>query len=125
MGGYPICYIQNKKHFGTVQELFIKNLSPHALKTLGSLAGTLKRRHRGCRVRVGMVLLQSHIDVIFQIELSLGVIRLGLEVHYQVVLDGKDGVNGKMWVVAGVDLVDDGGVVGMCDHKVNMGGTHG
>ncbi|KAL3706207.1 hypothetical protein TMatcc_007217 [Talaromyces marneffei ATCC 18224] len=30
-----------------------------------------------------------------------------------------------MWVVAGVDLVDDSGVVGVCDHKVDVGRTHG
>lgn len=72
-----------------------------------------------------MVLLQSHFDVIFEIKLSLGVIGLGLKVHDKVVLDGKDGVDGKMWVVAGVDLVDDSGVVGVCDHKVNVGRTHG
>lgn len=72
-----------------------------------------------------MVLLQSHVDVIFKIELSLGVVSLGLKVHDKVVLDGKDGVDGEMWVVAGVDLVDDSGVVGVCDHKVNVGRTHG
>lgn len=30
-----------------------------------------------------------------------------------------------MRVVAGVDLVDDGGVVGVGDHEVNVGGPHG
>lgn len=72
-----------------------------------------------------MVLLKSHADVIFKIELSLGVISLGLEVHDKIILDSKDRVDGKMWVVAGVDLVDDGGVVGVCDHKVNVSRTHG
>lgn len=72
-----------------------------------------------------MVLLQSHFDVIFKIKLGLGVISLGLKVHDKVVLDGKDGVDGKMWVVAGVNLIDDSGVVGVCDHKVNMCRTHG
>lgn len=72
-----------------------------------------------------MVLLQSHFDVIFKIELSLGVIGLGLKVHDKVVLDGKDGVDGEMWVVAGIDLVDDSGVVGVCDHKVDVGRAHG
>jgi len=71
------------------------------------------------------MLLKSHLDRVVEVERSLGVVGLGLEVHDKIVLDGKDRVNTKVGVVAGVDLVDDGGVVGVGDHKVDVSGTHG
>lgn len=98
---------------------------PQLKSLLGSLAGALKRRHWGRRVGVRVVLLQGHADVIFQIELSLGIIGLGLKVHDKIILDSKDRVNGKMRVVAGIDLVDDSGVVRVGNHQVDVGRTHG
>lgn len=95
------------------------------LLSLAGLVETLKGRDRGSGVGVGVVLLQSHGDVVLQVELGLGVIGLGLEVDNQVVLDGEDGVDVEMRVVGGVDLVDDGGVVGVGDHQVDVGRTHG
>lgn len=72
-----------------------------------------------------VVLLQGHADVVLQVEGGLGVAGLGFEIHDQVVLDGEDGVNVQVGVVAGVDLVDDGGVIGVGDHEVDVGGAHG
>lgn len=69
--------------------------------------------------------LKRHSDVIFEVELCLGIVGLGLEVHNEIVLDSEDGVDGKMRVVVGVDLVDDRGVIRVCNHKVNMCGAHG
>ena len=89
------------------------------------LGVALEGGHGGSGVGVGVVLLESHLDVVLQVEGGLGVIGLGLEVHNEIVLDGEDGVNGKVGVVAGVDLVDDSGVFGMGDHQVDVGGTHG
>jgi hypothetical protein len=71
------------------------------------------------------MLLQSHADVVLHVEGGLGVIGLGLEVDNEIILDGKHGVDVEMRVVAGVNLVDNGGVIGMGDHQVNMGGAHG
>lgn len=86
---------------------------------------TLEGGHGRGGVGVGVVLLQGHLDVVLQVQGGLGVVGLGLEVHNEIVLDSEDGVNGKVGVVAGVDLVDDGGVFGVGDHKVDVGGTHG
>jgi hypothetical protein len=86
---------------------------------------TLEGGHGRGGVGVGVVLLERHLDVVLQVEGGLGVVGLGLEVHHEIVLDGEDGVDGKVGVVAGVDLVDDGGVFGVGDHKVDVGGTHG
>lgn len=72
-----------------------------------------------------MVLLEGQLDVVLEVEAGLGVIGLGLEVHNKVVLDGEDGVDVQMRVVAGVDLVDNGGVVGVGDHEMDVSGTHG
>jgi hypothetical protein len=36
--------------------------------------------------------------------LCLGVVLAGLEVNYQIGLDGEDGVGDEVWVVVGVDL---------------------
>lgn len=72
-----------------------------------------------------MVLLEGQLDVVLEVEAGLGVISLGLEVHNKVVLDGEDGVDVQMRVVAGVDLVDNGGVVGVGDHEMDVSGTHG
>lgn len=72
-----------------------------------------------------MVLLQSHFNVVLEVELSLGVVGLGFEINDKVILDGEDRVDVEVWVVTGVDLVDDGGVVGVGDHEVNVGGPHG
>lgn len=71
------------------------------------------------------MLFQGHLDVIFQVELSLGVVIFGLKVHNKIILDGKYRVDGKMRVVIGVDLVDNSGVIRVCDHQMNMGRTHG
>lgn len=71
------------------------------------------------------MLLEGHVDVILKIQRGLGVILLRLKVDDEVVLDRKHGVDIKMGVVAGVDLVDDGGVVGVSDHEVDVGRTHG
>lgn len=60
-----------------------------------------------------MVLLQSHFNVVLEVELSLGVVGLGFEINDKVILDGEDRVDVEVWVVTGVDLVDDGGVVGV------------
>lgn len=92
---------------------------------LAGLVEPLEGGDRGSGVGVGVVLLQSHGDVVLQVELGLGVIGLGLEVDNQIVLDGEDGVDVEVRVVGGVDLVDDGGVVGVGDHQVNVGRTHG
>ena len=92
---------------------------------LGSTHGTLEGRGRRSRVGVGVVLLEGQSDVVLKVELGLGVVLLGLEFDNEIVLDGKDGVDVEMRVVAGVDLVDDGGVFGVGDHQVNVGGTHG
>lgn len=72
-----------------------------------------------------MVLLEGQSNVVLEVKLSLGVVGLGLEVDNEIILDGEDGVNVEMGVVAGVDLVDDSGVVGVGDHQVNVSGTHG
>ena len=89
------------------------------------LLGALEGRDRGCGVGVRVVLDLSHLDVVFEIEVRLGVVVLGLEINDQVVLHSEDGVNIEMGVIAGVDLIDDGGVVGVGDLQMDMGGTHG
>ncbi len=71
-----------------------------------------------------MVLLQSHLNRVIHIQLRLGVAGLGLEVDNQVVLHGEDGVDVEMGVVGGVDLVDNGGIVGVRDHQVNVRRAH-
>lgn len=77
------------------------------------------------RVGVGVVLLESHGDVVLKVESGLGVIGLGLELNNEVVLDSEDGVDVEEGVGAGVELVDNGGVVGVGDHQVDVSGTHG
>lgn len=72
-----------------------------------------------------MVLLEGQLDIVLEVKVGLGVVGLGLEVDNEVVLDGKDGVDVEMRVIAGVDLVDDGGVVGVGDHEMDVSGTHG
>ena len=72
-----------------------------------------------------MVGLERHGDVVLHVERGLGVIGLGLEVHDQVILHGKDRVDVQVRVVAGVDLVDDGRVLRVGDHQVDVGGAHG
>jgi hypothetical protein len=89
------------------------------------LLAALERGHRGGGVGVGVVLLQSQGDVVLEVELGLGVAGPRLKVNDQVVLDGKDGVNLEERVVAGVDLVDDGGVVGVGDHEMDVSRAHG
>ena len=71
-----------------------------------------------------MVFLQRHLDIVLEIQLGLGVVSLGLEVDHQVVLHSENRVDVEVRVVGGVDLVDDGGVVGMGDHEVDVSGTH-
>jgi hypothetical protein len=72
-----------------------------------------------------VVLLESQGDVVLKVECGLGVVLSGLEFNNEIVLDGKDGVDVEMRVVAGVDLVDNGGVFGVGDHQVNVSRTHG
>lgn len=96
-----------------------------SLGLLGCLGVALEGGHGGSGVGVGVVLLEGHLDVILQVEGGLGVVGLGLEVYNEIILDREDGVNGEVRVVAGVDLVDDGGVLGVGDHKVDVSGTHG
>ena len=86
---------------------------------------TLERGHWGSRVGVGVVLLEGHGDVVLHVEGSPGIVILGLELYNEVVLDSEDGVDLEVRVVAGVELVDDGGVIGVGDHQVDVGGTHG
>lgn len=47
------------------------------------------------------------------------------EVNDEVVLHGEDGVGREPWVVLGVDLRDDGLVLVVGDHEVDVGGAHG
>lgn len=107
----------------------LKNAVPNVFGFLqlasSRLGMTLEGGHGRGGVGVGVVLLESHLDVVLQVERGLGVIGLGLEVHNEIVLDSEDGVDGKVGIVAGVDLVDNGGVFGVGDHKVDVGGTHG
>ena len=72
-----------------------------------------------------MVLLQSHADVVLHVEGGLGVVGLELEVDDEIILDGENRVNVEMRVIAGIDLVDNGSVVGVGDHQVNVGRAHG
>lgn len=90
-----------------------------------TLAETLEGGNRRSGVGVGVVLLQSHGDGVVHVQSGLGVISLGLEVDNQVILDSEDGVDIEVRVIAGVDLVDDSGVVGVGDHQVNVSRTHG
>lgn len=76
-------------------------------------------------VGVGVVLLERHLDVVLQVEGGLRIIALGLEVHNEIILDGEDGVDGKVGIITGVDLVDDCGIFGVGDHEMDVGGTHG
>jgi hypothetical protein len=91
--------------------------------------------------------LRAQRDVVFQIQLGLGVALARLEVHDQIVLNGEDRIGLEVLVIIGVELRDDGVVVGMCDlqeksvpaglrskvggaffgpyHQVNMRGSHG
>lgn len=71
------------------------------------------------------MLLQSHLHGVVEVKRSLGVVGLGLEVHDEIILNGKHRVDAQVGVVAGVDLVDDGGVVGVGDHQVDVSGAHG
>jgi len=95
------------------------------MEILQLLLSTLERRDGRGGVGVGVVLLQSHGDRIVQVQSGLGVISLGLEVNHEIILDGEDRVDIQVRVIAGVDLVDDGGIVGVGDHQVNVSGTHG
>lgn len=72
-----------------------------------------------------MVLHQSHFDVVLQVEGGLGVVGLRLEVNNEIILDSENRVDVEMGVVAGVDLVDDCGVVGVGDHQVDVSRAHG
>lgn len=72
-----------------------------------------------------MVRLESHGNVVLEVELGLGVIGLGLEVNNEIILDSENGVYVEMRVVARVDLVDDSGVVGVGNHEMDVGGAHG
>lgn len=72
-----------------------------------------------------MVLLESHSDIVLEVAIRVGVLGHRLEVDDEVVLDGKDGVDTEMGIVAGVDLVDDGGVVRVGDLQVDVRGPHG
>lgn len=103
----------------------VSTRSKLSLCLLGRLGVTLERGHGGSGVGVGVVLLERHADIVLQVERGLGVIGLGLEVYDEIILDSEDGVDGEMRVVARVDLVDDGGVVGVGNHEVDVGGTHG
>jgi hypothetical protein len=104
---------------------FVQSTSKLSLGLLGRLGVTLERGHGRSGVGVGVVLLEGHLDIVFQVESGLGVVGLGLEVHDEIILDREDGVDGEMGVVAGVDLVDDSGVFGVGDHEVDVSGTHG
>lgn len=85
----------------------------------------LKGRNRRRRVRVGVVLLQRHGDIILKVTIGLGVLWNRPEVDNEVILNREDGVDAQMGVIAGVDLVDDGGVVRVSDLQVDMSGPHG
>lgn len=104
---------------------FLQSLSKLSLSLLGRLGVTLERGHGGSGVGVGVVLLESHLDIVLQVEGGLGIVGLGFEVHDEIILDSEDRVNREMGVVAGVDLVDDSGVFGVGDHEVDVSGTHG
>ena len=100
-----------------------KHLKKNSKPLLLLLAKPLKRRHRRRRVGVGVVLLQRHVDIVCQVQVGLGVVR-GLEVDHQVILDGKHRVDVQVRVVAGVDLVDNGGIVRVRDHQMDVSRTH-
>lgn len=85
---------------------------------------TLERRNRGSRVWMGMVPFKRHFNVVLEVELRIRIAGLGLEVNDQIIFDGKDGVDVEMGIVTGVDLIDDGGVVGVRDHEMDVGRTH-
>lgn len=84
-----------------------------------------KGRDRRSRVRVRVVLLQGHGDVVLEVAIGVGVLGNRLEVDDEVILDGKDGVDAQMGIIVGVDLVDDGGVVRVGDFQVDVSGPHG
>lgn len=108
-----------------VQSIPIRSKLSLGLGLLGRLSVTLEGGHGGSGVGVWVVLLECHLDVVLQVESSLGVIGLGLEVHDEIILDSEDGVDSEVGVVAGVDLVDDGRVFRVGDHEVDVSGTHG
>lgn len=68
-----------------------------------------------------MVGLESHGDVVLQVQLGLGVVLARLEVDDEIVLDGENGVVDQMRVVVRVDLVDDGAVIRVGDHEMDVG----
>jgi hypothetical protein len=71
-----------------------------------------------------MVLLQGHLDVVLEVKRGLGVASPGFEINNKIILDSKDGINVQVGVIARVDLVDDSGIVGVCDHEMNVGRAH-
>lgn len=95
-----------------------------SLQLLIALVVALERGHGRGRVRVRMVLLQRHVNIILEVELGLGIAGLGLKVNDQIIFHSKDRVDLEMGIIAGINLIDDGCVVGMGDHKVDMSRTH-
>lgn len=120
-----VCYCTNVAKKEDALKVMIQEQTLQTGLPLLVFAEALERGHWRSRVGVWVVLLQRHADVVLEIERGLGVVGLRVEVHDQVVLDREDGVDVQVGIVAGVDLVDDGGVVGVGDHEVNVGGTHG
>lgn len=71
-----------------------------------------------------MNVVRRENDVEFHIPHGLGILVCWHEVDDQIVLDRKHGVGLEPWVVLGVDLCDDGFVVVVGDHEMDVGGAH-
>ena len=69
--------------------------------------------------------LGSQVDVVLELEHGLVIALERLEGDHEIGLDGEDGVVGDPGVVAGVELGGAALVVGVGDHDVDVGGTHG
>lgn len=123
MGGVRISKLHARSEYSNYQPVRSGFLCLVHIR-LVALAEPLERRDWRGGVGVGVVRLESHSNVVLEVELGLGVILLGLEWNNEIVLDGEDGVDREMRVVIGVNLVDDSGIIRMGDHEMDMSRTH-
>ena len=110
---YVLCgykNVQSKNLKSLPQKFFI--IQPSAKKKANSLDFALEA-------------LGSKVDVVLELENGLVVTLEGLEGYHEVILDSEDGVVGNPGVVAGVELGSAALEVGVGDHDVDVGGTHG